>query len=91
MKISLWVPEAKDYQWLQRFLDKEIAQAGNIKSDGTKKSVLQGLNIAKTYVSPGMCAYIEGNTMTTKEYNGREFKYHCGGEFVKPAPQSSYT
>lgn len=90
MKISLWVPIAKDYQWIQKFLDKEIAQAGNIKSDDTKKSVLQGLSTAKKHIHCGLCIYIDGVSFLLEQYDGRTFNYHCGNEYQTPTPVDDY-
>ncbi len=90
MKISMWIPKEKNPVWLQDFINKEIAQAGNIKSKETRKSVIEGLNTAQRLSKPGICLYIHGTDFDKDIYKGKEFKYYCGNDYIKPEVPSDF-
>ncbi|GAG06796.1 unnamed protein product [marine sediment metagenome] len=80
--------------WIQRFLDKELAQAVNIKSKQTKESVIQGLNTAKRQATPGICLYINGRDLFAWDsgYEGKEFKYYCDSvNYIEPPARDTFT
>jgi len=91
MKISMWIPKEKNPIWLQDFINKEMGQAGNIKSKETRNSVVDGLTVAQRLAEPGVCLYVDGTAFDEQSYDGNEFKYHCGREFIRPEQPSAYT
>ena len=87
----MWIPETKNPVWVQDFINIEMIQAGNIKSKTTRESVVDGLYIAQRLAKPGMCVYVEGRDCDLDTYRGKEFKYHCGREFITPEKENDYT
>ncbi len=92
MKISMWIPKEKNSVWLQDFINKEISQAGNIKSKETRNSVIEGLHTIQRLAEPGICLYVDGtDSDVDTTYESKEFKYYCGHDYIKPEKSDNFT
>lgn len=86
----MWIPNEKNPVWIQEFINKEIAQAGNIKSKETRNSVIDGLYVAHHIAKPGISIYIDGKNYDMDTYKGKEFKYYCGNDYIKPEKPNDF-
>lgn len=93
MKISFWVPKTENIQTIIKFLNKEIAQARNIKSKKTRENTLIGLNSVKNNLiesGTGNCFYADAEYSGIIKYEGNTKMYHCGTSFIEPEPESKF-
>ena len=72
-------------------MQSEIAQARNIQSVETRKSVLRGLQ--KLLVGAQGCReavafYTDGDELIEEKYDGVRRLYHCGREYKKYEPET---
>jgi len=88
MKITLAIPKNKKN--IVTFLKKEISEARNIKDKATMVQTIGGLNKILNDVKTGLLYYYDGDNEELKieEYDGVDFIYHCGKQFVKPENKS---
>lgn len=94
MKISIWIPEDENKDKINKFIEREITEANNIKSKETRNGVTTALTLLKLnfgVYGSGFCYYSEDTKLVAEKYNGKIKKYHCGREFVKPEKPSDYT
>ena len=91
MRISIWVPNSKDYTQIISFLRGELNQSNNIKSKDTRNSTINGLQTAIRNIKVGSYLLIEDNEFVLKTYDGKEFKYKCGREYEIPDTTAKFT
>jgi len=91
LKITLAIPKGKK---ITRFLNKEIAQAYNIKGKETGKQVQNGLrkiSFATATYPDQVVFYYDGetDTLSMENYEHNEFIYHCGKNYLIPEQDTS--
>lgn len=91
MKISMWIPKNKEPSWMRKFIQKEIVETQNVKSKETRDSALRSLNTTLLNARRGACVYAEDDSFELEHYDGKQFKYHCGREFIEPEKENDYT
>jgi peptide subunit release factor 1 (eRF1) len=70
MKVSLYIPANANLDDIRSFLRREIAEARNIKSKATRKSVSSGLNKILLNLQAGMGYLTDGNELVIEPYDG---------------------
>ena len=70
MKISLHIPQDSDLDNIRRFLRNELAEARNIKSKQTRKSVIAGLTKLLANVNRGLSLFTDGEDISILNYSG---------------------
>ena len=93
MKISLYLPKGTADP--TQFVRDELAQARNIKSKATRKSVEAGLRKllgALAQGHEGIALFTDGSEIIVERYEGRQKKYFCGREYllIKEEPYAPY-
>jgi len=85
MKITLAVPEGQNRQ---DFVNKEISACRNIKDKTHKDQVTKGLNKINAVLKDSMMFLYDGEKeeLFSLEYQGKDFIYHCGKNYVIPPP-----
>jgi len=85
MKITLYIPKGKTDT--RNFLNEEIAEAMNIKSKSTRKTVIAGLrkmlNAINPYEDGGIAMFTDGEDLIIEKYDGVKKLYHCGHEYKR--------
>jgi len=94
MKISFWIPKDEDPNNISRFINKELAEAKNIKSKKTRQDTETALTLLKWNFSlygTGYCYYTDEFYLVADKYDGNIKKYNCGKEYIKPEKPSKFT
>lgn len=90
MKTSMYLPPGTRRP--QDLLQKELAQARNIKDKWTRKMVLSGLQKMLHVLGDidvlhqGLALFTDGQELVVEAYEGRKRIYHCGNQYRRIVP-----